>query len=143
MDKDLIGSNNLCPQIFASRTPGGGRPKGCAGGGLGRAGGRGADTASKRLGGLASGFKVWMNAAREGNVRVGKVCNGRDSSRGFGNKPRTPHPSPFLREDGLEAGGESASSKRSRAPASLPARALLRLAATREVGDGRRRGPGA
>lgn len=83
MDKDLIGSNNLCPQIFASRTPGGGHPKGCAGGGLVWAGGRGADTASKRLGGLAAEFKVWMNAAREENVRAGKVCNGRDSSRGF------------------------------------------------------------
>lgn len=61
-----------------------------------------------------------------------------------------PHPFPFLSEDGLGAGGESASSKCPRAPISLPARALHRPFTTREAGDGcewargaRRAGPDA
>lgn len=75
-DKDL---NRWVLKIFVPKSlpSGEGRHKG-AGGGLGWAGREtGVDTASDRLGGLASGFKLWMNAAREGNVRAGRVYRGR------------------------------------------------------------------
>ena len=67
---------------------GGGGPQSGAGGGRGRAGGaeartRTPHTAPGRLGGLASGFRVWVNGAGRGTVRAGRVYNGRDSPRGF------------------------------------------------------------
>ena len=99
------------------------------------------------VGGLASGFKVCMNGARGGNVRAGRVYDERNQSRGFevGTNLVSPPPPalPFLSKDGLGAGGESASSKRSRAPISLSALALRRPSTTREADDGCEWGRGA
>lgn len=41
------------------------------------------DTACRRLGELASGLQVWVDAVGGGNVTAGRMYNGRDSSRGF------------------------------------------------------------
>lgn len=146
MDKDLIGSSivisvpkSLPPGLQAEAVQKAAREVGWSG--------REAEARTLRPSGSVGsrqGSKCGWMRPEEGMWGRGRCATERIHLAVSRRKQTShPHPFPFLREDGLEAGGESASSKRSRAPDSLPARALHRLAATREVGDGRRRGPGA